>query len=105
MNDASHLDKITLFNWSHNYHQQEYFSADSSMGVIPLSIAMMASHISAISMLGMSGESYIRGMILVLFYCGGIFTVPIIAFFYLPVFFEVKVVSIYEVIATTLSSY
>lgn len=68
------------------------------MGVLPLSIAMMASHISAISMLGMSGETYIRGMFLVLLYLSGIFTVPIIAFCYLPVFFEVQVVSIYEVI-------
>ncbi|KAL6429900.1 hypothetical protein ACFW04_007636 [Cataglyphis niger] len=75
---------------------EEYFTADSSMGVLPLSIAMMASHISAISMLGMSGETYIRGMFLVLLYLSGIFTVPIIAFCYLPVFFEVKVVSIYE---------
>jgi len=68
------------------------------MGVVPLSIAMMASHISAISMLGMSGETYIRGMFVSLMYCTGIFIVPIVAFCYLPVFFEVKVVSIYEVI-------
>lgn len=59
---------------------------------------MMASHVSGITMLGMSGESYIRGMIVVLMYTTGIFIVPIIAVCYLPVFFEVKVVSIYEVI-------
>ncbi|TGZ47714.1 putative sodium-dependent multivitamin transporter, partial [Temnothorax longispinosus] len=74
----------------------EYFSADNSLGVLPLSIAMMASHISGITMLGMSGESFIRGMIVVLMYTTGLFIVPIIALFYLPVFFEVKVVSIYE---------
>lgn len=68
------------------------------MGVLPLSIAMMASHISAITMLGISGESYIRGMYLVLMYVSGIIAVPIVAKFYLPVFFELKVVSIYEVI-------
>jgi len=49
-------------------------------------------------MLGMSGETYIRGLIIVLMYTTGIFTVPIIIYGYLPVFFEVKVVSIYEVI-------
>ncbi|XP_012541878.1 putative sodium-dependent multivitamin transporter [Monomorium pharaonis] len=74
----------------------EYFSADNSLGILPLSIAMMASHISGITMLGMSGESYIRGLIIVLFYTVGLYTVPIIAFCYLPVFFELKVVSIYE---------
>ncbi|XP_011880850.1 PREDICTED: putative sodium-dependent multivitamin transporter [Vollenhovia emeryi] len=74
----------------------EYFSADNSLGVLPLSIAMMASHVSGITMLGMSGESYIRGLIVVLMYTTGIFIVPIIVVLYLPVFFEVKVVSIYE---------
>jgi len=59
---------------------------------------MMASHISGITMLGMSGETYIRGMIVVLMYITGIFTMPFIIYCYLPVFFEVKVVSIYEVI-------
>ncbi|KAL0119090.1 hypothetical protein PUN28_009596 [Cardiocondyla obscurior] len=74
----------------------EYFSADNSLGILPLSIAMMASHVSGITMLGMSGESYIRGMIVVIVYTTGIFLVPLIAFGYLPVFFAVKVVSIYE---------
>ncbi|XP_018376705.1 PREDICTED: putative sodium-dependent multivitamin transporter [Trachymyrmex cornetzi] len=74
----------------------EYFSADNSLGVLPLSIAMMASHVSGITMLGMSGETYIRGLIVALMYAAGIFTVPIIAICYLPVFFEIKVVSIYE---------
>lgn len=86
------------FNQSHDYYRQEFFSADNSLGVLPLSIAMMASHISGITMLGMSGESYIRGMIVVLMYTTGIFIVPLMAFFYLPIFFELKVVSIYEVI-------
>ncbi|XP_029165798.1 putative sodium-dependent multivitamin transporter [Nylanderia fulva] len=74
----------------------EYFTADSSLGVFPLAIAMMASHISAISMLGMSGETYIRGLFVVLFYTTNIFVVPIVGICYLPVFFELKVVSIYE---------
>jgi len=63
---------------------------------------MMASHVSGITMLGMSGETYIRGLIVALMYAAGIFTVPIIATCYLPVFFEIKVVSIYEVIVRCL---
>ncbi|XP_011158008.1 putative sodium-dependent multivitamin transporter isoform X2 [Solenopsis invicta] len=69
---------------------------DNSLGILPLSIAMMASHVSGITMLGMSGESYIRGLMIVIFYTTGIYIVPIIAFCYLPVFFELKVVSIYQ---------
>lgn len=67
------------------------------MGILPLSIAMMASQISAITMLGMSGEAYIRGLFVMLLYTNGIFVVPLIAVLYLPVYFELKVVSIYEV--------
>jgi len=50
-------------------------------------------------MLGISGESYIRGMFVVLIYVASIFIMPFIIFCYLPVFLEMKVVSIYEVIA------
>lgn len=96
INDACCVQDCPLTN--HDYHRQEYFSADNSLGILPLSIAMMASHVSGITMLGMSGESYIRGIIVVLMYTTGIFIVPLVAFCYLPVFFEVKVVSIYEVI-------
>ncbi|XP_020278317.1 putative sodium-dependent multivitamin transporter [Pseudomyrmex gracilis] len=74
----------------------EYFSANNSMGILPLAIAMMASQISAITMLGMSGEAYIRGLFVMLLYTNGIFVVPLIALLYLPVYFELKVVSIYE---------
>lgn len=69
------------------------------MGVFPLSIAMMAAQISAISMLGISGEAYIRGMFVVLLYSGGFTAIPLLIYCFLPVYFELKVVSIYEVIA------
>ncbi|KMQ93203.1 sodium-dependent multivitamin transporter [Lasius niger] len=44
----------------------------------------------------MSGETYIRGIFLALLYFTNIFIMPIVALCYLPVFFEMKVVSIYE---------
>lgn len=69
------------------------------MGALPLAIALMASHISAITMLGISGESYINGAFVVILYVAGGFGIPLIVYAYLPVFFEVKVISIYEVIA------
>lgn len=92
-----------LLNRSRNYRRQEYFSAENSFGVLPLAIAMMASNISAITMLGISGETYSRGAFIILFYISGIYVVPIIVYVYLPVFFEVNVISIYEVIIRTLS--
>ncbi|XP_032683424.1 putative sodium-dependent multivitamin transporter [Odontomachus brunneus] len=74
----------------------EYFSAENSMGALPLAIALMASHISAITMLGISGESYITGAFVVIMYVSGGFGIPLIVYGYLPVFFEMKVISIYE---------
>lgn len=68
------------------------------MGVLPLAIAMMASLISAITMLGVSGETYIHGAFIVILYTAGVYVIPFVTYFYLPVFFEMKIVSIYEVI-------
>lgn len=80
-------------------YKQDYFSVDNTMGVIPLSIAMMASHISAITMLGISGETYIHGAFIVVLYSTQILVIPLVIYCYLPVFFEVKIISVYEVIS------
>ncbi|XP_011158011.2 putative sodium-dependent multivitamin transporter isoform X2 [Solenopsis invicta] len=75
---------------------EEYFTADGSIGFLPLSVAMMASYVSGLVMLGKSGESYIRGLFIVLMYLTDMYVVPIIVLCYLPVFFKLKAISIYE---------
>ncbi|XP_033209430.1 putative sodium-dependent multivitamin transporter isoform X2 [Belonocnema kinseyi] len=75
---------------------EEYFSANRSMSIIPLAIALMVSFMSAITLLGISAEVYTRGTQFTMFYVGFAFGTPIVAHFYLPVFWELQTKSVFE---------
>ncbi|XP_026675241.1 putative sodium-dependent multivitamin transporter isoform X2 [Ceratina calcarata] len=75
---------------------EEYFSANKSMGAVTLAIALTVSFVSAITLLGISAENYAYGTQIMLLYLGGFIGTPITLFFYLPVFTELNVMSVYE---------
>ncbi|KAJ8687268.1 hypothetical protein QAD02_023062 [Eretmocerus hayati] len=75
---------------------EEYFSANKSMSIVPLGIALMVSFVSAIAMLGISAEIYAYGTQFVMHYIGIILATIVVAYFYLPVFFELNAISVYE---------
>ncbi|XP_043283568.1 putative sodium-dependent multivitamin transporter [Venturia canescens] len=78
----------------------EYFSANRSMSIPLLAIALMVAFISAIAMLGVSGESYISGIHFAFTTVGLMCATPIVAFFYLPVFYKLQYLSVYEYLET-----
>ncbi|XP_051158287.1 putative sodium-dependent multivitamin transporter [Leptopilina boulardi] len=75
---------------------EEYYSANRSMSVGPLAIALTVSFMSAISFLGVSAEIYTRGTQFTMWYAGFAFGTPIVAYFYLPVFWELQTKSVTE---------
>ena len=75
------------------------------MNVIPLGIALMVSFVSAITILGISAEIYSHGTQFVVHYVGVVIATIIVAYFYLPVFFELKTMSVYEVSERLISDY
>lgn len=75
---------------------EEYFSANRSMGVVPLAIALTVSFMSAITLLGISAENYAHGTQVTLLYLGGFVGTPIALYLYLPVFYKLDAVSVYE---------
>ncbi|XP_058794304.1 putative sodium-dependent multivitamin transporter [Phymastichus coffea] len=75
---------------------EEYFSANRSMSVLPLSIALMVSFVSAITVLGISGEIYAHGTLFAVHYIGIVAATVVVGYFYLPVFFELDSMSVYE---------
>ncbi|XP_016841737.2 putative sodium-dependent multivitamin transporter [Nasonia vitripennis] len=75
---------------------EEYFSANKSMSIVPLGIALMVSFVSAITILGISAEIYAFGTQFVIHYAGIILATIVVAYFYLPVFFELNTMSVYE---------
>ncbi|XP_047361568.1 putative sodium-dependent multivitamin transporter isoform X1 [Vespa velutina] len=75
---------------------EEYFVANKSMSVIPVAIGLMASYLSAVSLLGVSSEIYVYGsqyMVINISY--GIAT-AFVVYFYLPVFFKLNATSAFE---------
>lgn len=58
---------------------------------------MMVSFLSGSSLLGISSENYTYGSQFNLIYIGLILGTPIAAYFYLPVFYELQMMSVFEV--------
>ena len=75
----------------------EYLLADSSMDVLPVAFSLMASFMSAITLLGVSAEIYTYGTQFVVINIAYIIGTPIAAFVFLPVFYRLKLTSIYQV--------
>ncbi|XP_015174184.1 PREDICTED: putative sodium-dependent multivitamin transporter isoform X1 [Polistes dominula] len=75
---------------------EEYFVANKSMSVLTVAIGLMASYLSAVSLLGVSSEIYVYGsQYAVINISYGIAT-AFVVYFYLPVFFELDATSAFE---------
>ncbi|XP_011311899.1 putative sodium-dependent multivitamin transporter [Fopius arisanus] len=75
---------------------EEYFAADRSTGSSMIAIAMMVACFSAISILGWTSEIYSNGAIFFVLISGVVTATPVIAYFYLPVFYELQTLSVFE---------
>ncbi|XP_015517323.1 putative sodium-dependent multivitamin transporter isoform X1 [Neodiprion pinetum] len=75
---------------------EEYFSANRSMSIAPLSLALMVSFMSAITLLGISSENYMYGTQIIALYVGYTLGTPASLYLYLPVFFKLQTMSAYE---------
>ena len=67
------------------------------MGAIPVTLSMLASHLSAILILGNAAEVYIGGFEFWLFSFGFIAATIVVSFTILPVLYDLKLTSAYEV--------
>lgn len=76
----------------------EYLLADKSMGILPVSFSLMASFMSAITLLGVSAEIYTYGTQFIVINLAYIIGTPICAYVFLPVFYGLKLTSIYQVL-------
>lgn len=74
----------------------EYLLADRNMSIWPVSFSLMASFMSAITLLGVSNENYQFGtQFVVINFSYGLAT-PIAAYLFLPVFFKLQACSAYQ---------
>lgn len=86
-----------MCNFLRLFISQEYFLADSNVSIYPVSFSLMASFMSAITLLGVSTEIYQFGIFFAFINLSYGLATPIAAYLYLPVFFKLQATSAYEV--------
>lgn len=74
----------------------EYLLGGQTMGVFPVTMSMVASHVSGITLLGVPAEVYMYGTQYYAVFFTTIITTVLIIFFYLPVFYKLQLTSLYE---------
>ncbi|CAH2071410.1 unnamed protein product, partial [Iphiclides podalirius] len=75
---------------------EEYLLADRNMSILPVAVSLMASFMSAITLLGVSAENYYYGMQFVVINISYGIATPFASRLYLPVFFGLQKTSTYE---------
>lgn len=75
---------------------KEYMMADNNMPVLPVAFSLMASFMSAITILGVSKENYTFGTQFIVINFSYLISTPIVCYLYLPVFFRLQNTSVYE---------
>lgn len=75
---------------------KEYMMADNSMSVLPVAFSLMASFMSAITILGVSKENYMFGTQFIVINFSYLISTPIVCYLYLPVFFRLQNTTVYE---------
>ena len=76
---------------------QEFFVADRQMRFVPVGFSLLASWMSAVAMLGTPSECYSYGTMFWLISGSYILVTLIAAHLYIPVFYRLRLTSVYEV--------
>ncbi|XP_077555197.1 putative sodium-dependent multivitamin transporter isoform X2 [Haemaphysalis longicornis] len=84
---------------------REYLVADRKMSVVTVAFSLMASFLSAITLLGVPAENYYYGTHFAVVNIAYILGTFIAAFVFLPVFYDLQVISVYEVLYTAVMLY
>lgn len=75
---------------------KEFLLADRSMSILPVAFSLMASFMSAVTLLGVSMENYQYGTQFVMINAAYVLFTPVIVYLILPVFYNLKTSSVYE---------
>ncbi len=82
--------------WKRNT-TEDFLMAGRTMSILPVAVSMVATIMSAISILGNPVELYYFGVVYWVLTLGNILALPIVAHFVAPVFYKLKVVSANQV--------
>ena len=82
--------------------QREYLLADQKASVLPVAFSLMASFMSAITLLGVTMENYRHGTQFVLINLSYLLSTPVAAYLFLPVFHGLQSASVYRSVSLSL---
>ncbi|VVC39883.1 Sodium/solute symporter [Cinara cedri] len=74
----------------------DYLLGGKHMSVFPITMSLIASHISGITLLGVPSEIYSNGTQYLIIGFINVLVIAIIIYIYLPVFYELQLTSVYE---------
>lgn len=75
----------------------DFLMGGRQMGILPISLSLLASFLSAITLLGTPVEVYQFGSQYFMIFIGYCFVIPITAYLYMPIFYNLGITSAYEV--------
>ena len=76
---------------------KEFLLADRNMGALPVSLSLLASFMSAITVLGTPAEMYVYGVHYIMVWMAYCIMIPLAAYVFLPVFYNLELTSVFEV--------
>lgn len=98
MSILSELSNLTKSSHKQQFlFTQEYMMGDKNQSILPVAFSLMASFVSAIYMYGLSAEVYSRGTQFSIIFISYALATPVIGYVFLPVFFKLGNLSLYEV--------
>ena len=71
--------------------------AERSMSSWPITVSVLASYLSAISLLALPAEVFLHGITYALYVFSAFITFPIAAWIFIPVYYDLGILSAYEV--------
>ncbi|XP_050537051.1 sodium-coupled monocarboxylate transporter 2-like isoform X2 [Daktulosphaira vitifoliae] len=74
----------------------DYLLGGKHMSVFPITMSLIASHISGITLLGVPSEIYVYGTQYLIVAIINIFIILIVIYVFLPVFYDLQLTSVYE---------
>ncbi|KAL7631957.1 UNVERIFIED_CONTAM: hypothetical protein RMT77_017727 [Armadillidium vulgare] len=90
---------IGLFiSWKGNKTPEEFLMGNRSFKPLPVSMSLLTSYVSAISLLGFSGETYANGLQISTMTLGAILGITISLYLFIPMLYPLKLISSNEYI-------
>ena len=84
--------------WRGVRNSEDFFVAGRQMKFLPVTFSLLASWNSAIGILGVTSETYMYGLQLLYLGIGSNFVLLIVAYYFIPVFYQLQLGSVYQVI-------